>query len=398
MPATTRRVAIAVALAAAGAAGLAWMLAPQPVPVETAAVIRGRFVATVDEDGRTRIRERFVVAAPLAGRLARIRFKAGDRVGAGDMVATILPSPAPLLDPRTRRDAEERLGAAEAARARAAALVDRARAQAEQAAADRARTRTLVERGASTAQALERAELAMRVAERDLRAADLQADAAEHELGQARALLARYRPEANGGQDAWTVTAPVPGLVLRVAEPSETIVQAGTPLLEIGDPGDLEIVVDVLSADAVAIRPGAEVAIERWGGAEALAGRVRRVEPSGFTKISTLGVEEQRVNVLVDILSPAERWRGLGDAFQLETRITVFTEEDATIIPAGALFRRGEAWHVFVMQDGRAEEREVALLRRSGQRAAVRAGLALGESVIVYPGDRVAPGVRVAAR
>jgi HlyD family secretion protein len=379
-------------------AGIAWSVMPRSIPVETAAVTKGRFVASVDEDGKTRVRERYVVAAPLAGRLTRIRLKAGDQVKADDSIATITPSPAPFLDPRSRREAEERLGAAEATLERTKAAVERAQAQAAQAKTELDRTRTLVERGASTTQALERAELAMRVADRDLRVADFLNHAAEHELDQARALLARYQDGANSASDAWNVRAPVPGVVLKVAQESETIVQPGIPLVEIGDPRDLEIVVDVLSTDAVEIRPGAEVLIEHWGGQGVLSGHVRRVEPAAFTKVSTLGVEEQRVNVLLDISSPPEQWAGLGDAFQVDTRITVFTQEDATIIPTGALFRRGEIWNVYVVDNGRAQVREIKLLRRSGRLAAVATGLAPGERVIVYPSDRVAIGVRVEVR
>jgi HlyD family secretion protein len=379
-------------------AGIAWSVMPRPVPVETATVTKGRFVASVDEDGKTRVRERYVVAAPLAGRLTRIRLKAGDRVEADDSIATITPSPAPLLDPRSRREAEERLGAAEATLERTKAAVERAQAQAAQAKTELDRTHTLVERGASTTQALERAELAMRVADRDLRVADFLNHAAEHELDQARALLARYQDGANSASDAWNVRAPVPGVVLKVTQESETIVQPGIALVEIGDPRDLEIVVDVLSTDAVEIRPSAEVVIEHWGGQGVLLGRVRRVEPAAFTKVSTLGVEEQRVNVLIDISSALEQWAGLGDAFQVDTRITVFTQEDATIVPTGALFRRGETWNVYLAKDGRAENREIKLLRRSGRFAAVAAGLMPGERVIVYPSDRIASGVRVEPR
>ena len=379
-------------------AGIAWSVMPRPISVETATVTKGRFVASVDEDGKTRVRERYVVAAPLAGRLTRIRFKVGDRVGVDDIVATIAPSPAPFLDPRSRREAEERLGAAEATLDRTQAASERAKAQADQAKIDLDRTRTLVERGVSTTQALERAELAMRVADRDLRVADFLHHAAEHEIDQARALLARYQDSAASTSDAWNVSAPVPGAVLKVAQESETIVQPGTPLIEIGDPRDLEIVVDVLSTDAVEIRPGADVTIEHWGGPGGLSGRVRRVEPAAFTKVSTLGVEEQRVNVLIDISAPAEQWAGLGDAFQVDARITVFAQDDATIVPTGALFRRAETWNVFVVTDGRAEDREIRLLRRSGRFAAVLSGLVPGERVIVYPSDRIASGVRVEVR
>ena len=380
------------------AAALVWAVLPRPIPVETAVVTKGRFVATVDEDGKTRIRERYIVAAPLSGRLVRVRLKAGDQVAADDVIAAIAPSPAPLLDPRSRREAEERLGAAEATIERTRAGIERSHAQSDQASNDLARTRTLVERGAATVQALERAELAVRVADRDLRAAEFLNHAAEHELAQAKAMLAQYSDGSKAPPEIWNISAPVSGLVLKVDQESETIVQAGAPILEIGDPLDLEIVVDVLSTDAVAIRPGAEVLIENWGGQGTLEGRVRRIEPAAFTKISTLGVEEQRVNVLVDVTSPTERWRGLGDAYQVDTRITVFSQEDTTIVPAGALFREGNDWSVFRVAAGHAERRPVSLLRRSGRLAAVSSGLAVGDRAIVYPSDRIFDGARMAAR
>lgn len=383
---------------AAAAALLVWAVMPRPVPVETAAVTKGKFVATVDEDGKTRVRERYVVAAPLPGRLTRVRLKAGDSVKADEMIAAIVPAPPSFLDPRSRRDWEERLGVAEAARERSKALVERARAQAAQTKKDLDRIRTLTQTGASTAQALERAETAMRVANRELRAAEFQDHATEHEVEQAKALLAQYGEGSTTPPERWNVTAPVSGLVLKVTQESETVVQPGTPILEIGDPRDLEIVVDVLSTDAVEIHPGADVAIEHWGGPGTLSGRVRRVEPAAFTKISTLGVEEQRVNVLIDIVSPPKDWSGLGDAYQLDTRVTVLTRDDATIIPSGALFRTGEGWSVYVVSDGRAQRRTVDLMRRSGRFAAVTAGVEPGDKVIVYPSDRIAPGVRVETR
>ncbi|MGA8898610.1 efflux RND transporter periplasmic adaptor subunit [Bradyrhizobium sp.] len=394
-----RRIAIATGILVT-AAIMVWAVMPGAVPVEAAIVTKRRFVASIDEDGKTRVRERYVVAAPLAGRLGRIRFKVGDRIKVDDAVATITPSPAPLMDPRTRREVEERLGTAEANVERAKAVVERARAQSNQANMDLNRTRTLAERGAATSQALEHAELAVRLADRDLRAAEFLDHAAEHELSQMRALLARYSgdSDANEPPESWMVAAPVSGVVLRVAQESETIVQPGTPLLDVGDPHDLEIVVDVLSTDAVEISPGADVTIVHWGGQAALSGSVRRVEPAAFTKISTLGVEEQRVNVLVDITSPAEDWAKLGDAYQVDAQITVFTQDDAAIIPAGALFRRGEQWNVFVVKDGRAQTRDVRLVRRSGRLAAIASGLKEGEVVIVYPSDRVASGVRVQVR
>jgi HlyD family secretion protein len=394
---TARGMVLALGVAAI-AGTFAWLLLPGPVPVETAAVTRGRFVATVDEDGKTRVRERYVVAAPLAGRSTRVPFKVGDRIAADDIIVSIFPAPAPFLDPRSRREIEERLGTAEAAHERTQAAVERARAQATQAKTEFERTQTLFARGASTSQALERAELALRVADRDLRAAEFQDHAVEHEVAQARALLASYERSGDTPMDHWNVTAPVGGVILKIIQKSETVVSPGTPLVEIGDPRDLEMVVDVLSTDAVEIRPGAEVTIERWGGPGALAGRVRRVEPTAFTKISTLGVEEQRVNVIVDVISPEESWAGLGDGYRVEARISVFERDPALIVPTGALFRVGTEWYTYIVRNGRAERRRIELLRRSGRTAALDTGLAVDDTVIVYPSDRIAPGVRVTTR
>lgn len=384
-----------IVAAAAAVAIVTWMLMPQPVTVETARVITGPFAATVDEDGKTRVRERYVIAAPLAGRSSRIALKVGDQVKAGDAVATILPAPAPLLDPRARREAEERLSSAEAELKRTQAVIEQARAEAAKSKLDLDRTRMLALRGVATSETLERNQLAAQVADRELRAAEFRNEAAAHEVEQIRALIARYGEVNSGPVENWTVAAPAAGVVLAVRQESETIVSPGTPLVDIGDPHDLEIVVDVLSSDAVEIDPGAAVAIEHWGGSGALEGRVRRVEPAAFTKLSVLGVEEQRVNVVIDITSPPDQWASLGDGYRVEARITVFSRDDATIIPTGALFRQGTDWKVYVVADRRAELRVVEILRRGARTAAIASGLKPGETVIVYPGDSVAPGVQV---
>ena len=386
-----------IAVLIGAAAVVAWWLMPRAVLVETAPVTTGRFTATVDEDGKTRIRERYIVAAPLAGQSTRVHLKTGDAVKAGDVIGSIQPAPPAFLDPRSRREAEERLGAAEAARERTRATLERAQAQAAQAQTDLERTRQLAQRGVATAQALERDELSARVADRELRAAEFLDHASEHDLGQAKAVLARYGRGENASDESWIVTAPVSGVVLKVIQESETVVAAGAPLMEIGDPHDLEVVVDVLSTDAVEIKPGAAVRIEHWGGPDVLAGRVRRVEPEAFTKISTLGVEEQRVNVIVDLVSPPERFAGLGDGYRVDTRTTVFSLDDATIVPAGAVFRSGDTSSVYV-KNGRVELRPVAVLRRAERSVAVTSGVDSGNVVIVYPNDKIGPGVRIATQ
>lgn len=387
-----RAMIAAAALLALGGMFLAFR--PRPVLVETEQVTRGRFEAVVEEDGRTRVRDRYVVSAPVAGRLLRLGVRAGDTVGRDDTVALILAAPSALLSPRARREAEERVGAAEAMLQQAGILVERAAAQQAQADADAARVRALHARGAAPLQQLERAELAERTAARDMLAAERRRHAAEHELDQARALLAATETPENG-PERHEVRAPVAGQVLRVLQESEAVVAAGAPLLELGDPAELEVLVDVLTTEAVGIAPGAPVTIERWGGPVALQGRVRRVEPGAFTRVSALGVEEQRVWVVIDLVGPREGRAALGDGFRVDARITVEAIEDAVLVPASALFRRGGGWAVFVVQDGLARERRVAVTRRAARSAMVADGLAPGETVILFPPSVLRDGARV---
>ncbi len=391
---TLRRALVAAALLAAGG-GVFLAVRPGPALVETAEVTRGRFEAVVEEDGRTRVRDRYVVSAPVAGRVLRLGVRAGDMVARGEVVGEILAAPSALLGPRARREAEERVGAAEAMLQQAGVLVERAAAQQVQAEADAARVRALHARGTAPLQQLERAELAERTAARDILAAERRRHAAEHELDQARALLAAAdAPES--GPERHEVRAPIAGRVLRVAQESEAVVGSGAPLLDLGDPADLEVVVDVLTTEAVGIRPGAPVAIERWGGPAPLQGRVRLVEPGAFTRVSALGVEEQRVWVVIDLLGPREAWAALGDGFRVDTRITVEAIEDAVLVPVGALFRRGGGWAVFVVRDGVARERQVEVARRAARSAMASGGVTPGESVVLFPPSTLRDGGRVA--
>jgi HlyD family secretion protein len=387
-----RALIAAVVLLALGSAFLAFR--PRPVLVETEQVARGRFEAVVEEDGRTRVRDRYVVSTPVPGRVLRLGVRAGDAVARGDVVAEILAVPMALLAPRLRREAEGRVGAAEAMLQQAGILVERAAAEQVQAAADAARVRALHARGAAPQQQLERAELAERTAARDMLAAERRRHAAEHELDQARAMLI-VTDATEDSAERQDVRAPVAGNVLRVLQESEAVVIAGTPLLELGDPADLEVVVDVLTTEAVGIAPGAPVAIERWGGAAPLQGRVRRVEPGAFTRVSALGVEEQRVWVVIDLVEPRERWAALGDGFRVDARITVETIDDAVLLPTSALFRRGAGWAAFVVQDGVARERQVEVARRAARNAMIAGGIAAGETVILFPPTALRDGGRV---
>jgi len=386
---------------AAVAAGLLWAFSPRQVVVDVAEVKRGRFEQTVDEDGKTRVRERYMVSAPLMGTLLRIPFKAGDAVKDGDLLAIITPAAPVLLDVRAERELQERVGAAEAGLARARTAVARASTALGQSKIDLERTRKLAEKGFVSPTQLERAELTVKLNAREFDAAHFEEHAAAHQLEQARAALLRVREDARNGKPnsrQWEIRSPVAGRILRVMQESEGVVATGTPLLEIGEPSDLEVVVDVLTTDAVQIPKGADVRLEHYGSAVPLAGRVRRVEPSGFTKISALGVEEQRVNVIIDIISPRSQWQTIGDAYRVDSRIVVFRDENAVKVPSSALFREGADWKVFVVSGGVARTRAVKITRRSAREAMVEAGLQPGEAVIVYPGDRIADGVRVRPR
>ncbi|MDE2332984.1 MAG: HlyD family efflux transporter periplasmic adaptor subunit [Rhodospirillales bacterium] len=367
-----------------------------PIPVELATIGRATVQQTVDEDGRTRVRERYVVAAPLAGTLQRVALQEGDRVAAGQVLTVLAANPAMLLDPRTRSELEQRLAAAQATQLRMTAMVARAEAQAQQAQADLERSQKLAAGNIVSRSQLEHEQLAVTVNARLLEVARFEQRAAAYEVQQARAALAASRAVTEPSRsELFDVRAPVAGVVLRILQKSEAPVAIGAPLLEIGDLADLEVVVDVLSSDAVGIHPGTPVQIEHWGGAGALAARVRRVEPAAFTKISALGVEEQRVNVVIDITAPAAERAGLGDGFRVDARILLRSAADAVAVPTSALFRDGEGWAVFVDAQGVARKRSVQVTLRGADLAAIGAGLKPGERVILFPGDAIADGTRV---
>jgi HlyD family secretion protein len=367
-----------------------WLLRPRPILVEVAPVMEQPFIMIVEEDGRTRVRDRFVVSAPLAGRVPRSTLRAGDVVKAGQNLATITPNVSPLLDPRVRQELGERVGAAEAALEEARALHERAKVLLARARSDLDRTKQLRTREVAPPAQLERDTFTFQAAERDFVAAERRQHAAEHALDQARAALKRSGEDE--GAERFPVSSPIDGRVLKVIQESESVVSLGAPLLELGNPADLEVIVDLLTTDAALVRDGAKVALERWGGATPLVGRVRRVEPSGFTKISALGVEEQRVWVVIDIVSAREAWTTLGDGYRMDVKIIVDEMEKATVVPIGCLFRRGDAWQAFVADRGIARLRTVKLSRRSGRLAAVAEGLRAGETVIVYPPQALQDG------
>jgi len=381
---------------------MAWAFAPRPVPVEVATVDRGPFESTIDEEGRTRVRDRYVVAAPLAGALARITLQAGDRVRAGDPVAALSPADAPLLDARTRRETVARLAAAADNVQRAARQTDSARLALEQARSDLARSQALAAQGFISSTRSETDEMAVRSAEQAMLAAQATQRAAAHEQA---ALQAMLDAGAAGGGRPVPVPAPVDGQVLRVLQPSAGPVAVGTPLLELGDTAQLEIVAELLTTDALSAPPGTPVRIERWGGPGVLDGVVRRIEPGAFTKVSALGVEEQRVLAVIDIRSPAERWQALGDGFRVNLRIVTLAEPDALRVPVSAVFPLPPAADgadagsaVFVVDQGHARQRAVRIRARNGRHAWVTEGLAAGDTVVIYPSSAVADGARVQPR
>ncbi|WP_153555723.1 efflux RND transporter periplasmic adaptor subunit [Roseimaritima sediminicola] len=377
-----------------------WTFRPRPVLVDVAVVHRGPLDVRVEEDGRTRIRERYIVSSPLAGRLRRITWDVGDLVRAEQTVlAHLEPVPADLLDPRTAAQARARVRAAEERLKATKAERSKAEAAANFAEIEMGRVRRLREQNASSPSEMERKELEFQQRTEEARAASFGVDIASYELElQQAALLLTDLSSDDDSEMELAIEAPIDGRILRIYQESTAIVTAGAALLEVGDPSDLEVVVDVLSYDAVRIHPGDRVALRHWGGDQPLAGRVRLVEPSGFTKVSALGVEEQRVNVVVDFLDPAERRGGLGDGFRVDCEIVVWRESDVLQLPTSALFRIEGRWHVFAVQDGRAQLTEVRVGQNNGRMAQIRHGLDVGATVIVHPSDSVEKGVAVEAR
>ena len=389
---TNRRVLVSLVIVGGLLAVALW---PTTLTVDMATVSRGALVVTVDEEGRTRVRDRFVVSAPVTGRLLRIELEPGDPVRRGAIVARVRPATPPLLDVRTRAEAEAAVESASATLGRAQAEEQRARTALGQAQRERSRIRELVAAGAATTQQVEAREADAQLAQEVVTAAAFAVRAASAELGRAQARLAPSSEETKGG--IVTVTAPVDGVVLRRLHESESVVPAGEPLLEVGNPCQLEIVADVLSTDAVRVKAGASAIIE-WGKEAVLSASVRRIEPADFTKISALGVEEQRVNVLLDLVNPVEPCTALGDAYRVEVRIVIWEAPSVLKVPTSALFRDGQRWAVYAVTTGRARRTIVELGHQTGQEAEVTSGLSEGARVVVHPGDQITDGARIRER
>ncbi|MBN1652308.1 MAG: HlyD family efflux transporter periplasmic adaptor subunit [Deltaproteobacteria bacterium] len=393
-----RRILALLAIAlVVGAIVLAWM--PKAVPVDVARVKRGPFEVTVDEDGKTRVKDRYLVSAPLMAHMARLTLEAGDDVQPGAILARLLPLPPQLLDPRSMAQAEARVAAARAGKRQSLTTIARVETELRYAEREAQRQRSLKSSGAVAEAALERAELEARALKEEHASAEFAAKVADQELAMALAALGRIGKTRAGDEDEqFELVSPVKGRVLRVIQESEGVVQPGTPLLEIGDPSALEIVVDVLTSDAVEIKPGTPARIERWGGDRVLRAHVRMVEPSAFTRLSALGVEEQRVNAVIDIDEPRSIWSALGDGYRVEARMTVWRGEAVLQAPMSATFRQGDGWAVFTVREGKARQARVEIGHRNSRAVEIVGGLREGETVIVHPGDRVADGVRVGVR
>ena len=373
---------------------------PSPVMVDFAPVVRETLRVTVSEEGKTRVKDRFVVSAPVAGYLRRIELHVGDPVTQGMTLAELEPVRSEVLDPRSRAQARARVAAAEASLAAARENARAAVSDADYAKSEYERLSKLCEvQCVISEDELERAGAQARRSQANQRSAEFAVEVARFELEAARTALEHSAAQpAGAGAETVQVLSPVHGRVLGLSRESEGVVGAGQALLEIGDPNALEVVVDLLSTDAVRVEPGTRVLFERWGGEDVLEGRVRVVEPTGFTKVSALGVEEQRVWVVVELTSPVEVWQRLGDGYRVEAAFVLWEGKDILQIPASALFRHAGDWAVFVISDDRAERRKVTVGRRNGLRAQILTGLSEGERVILHPDENIEPGTRVQRR
>ena len=375
---------------------IAWGLWPKPVMVETGVIARAPLTVRVSEEGKTRIRNRYVVAAPVGGMMQRVILRPGDEVKANETVITrIVPQTAPLIDPRARLQAQEAVSMHKANRKRALESQAALKIAANLAAVERDRAFAVKEKGAVSALDLDRVEAEATAKAAELRAAEFALQVIDHELAQALAVL--EQPASGATDPVVEIKSPVTGKVLAVMQESETMLNPGQPIIEVGDPADIEIEAEILSRDAVTIEAGDEVLIEQWGGADALKGRVRRVEPAAFTKISALGVEEQRVIVLIDLQSADGKAKSLGDRFRVEVRVAVWHGDDVLVSPSGALFREGNQWKTFVMQKGRARLTSVEVGHTDGRFSQIISGLAVGDKVLLHPPDTVTDGSAVKA-
>jgi len=394
-----RRWLIIIAIISVAILAIIFGYTPRPVYVDVAKVSRGPLTVTIEEEGKTRVKDRFVISAPVAGYVRRINLDVGDPVKRGEVVAELEPLRPIVLDPRSHAQAQADVSAAESALKAAKEQVSATEADEEYAKANLERMKKLYEDGYASKNALERAEAEAKRTEANRLSAEAAVKVALSELDKARSVLLYTAAEDSVKYGMIImVRSPVNGRILNIHRKSEGVVNSGEPLIDVGDPGMLEVEIEVLSADAVKIRPGTPVIFERWGGDLPLSGKVKVVEPAGFTKISSLGVEEQRVLVIADFISLPESWRRLGDGYRVEASFIIWEGKDVLQIPASALFRKRDGWAVFVAENRRAFQRQVEVGHRTGLKAEITSGLTEGEMVIIHPDESIKDGTRIRLR
>ncbi|MEJ2392161.1 MAG: efflux RND transporter periplasmic adaptor subunit [Gammaproteobacteria bacterium] len=369
---------------------------PRPVMVEAVAVKRAPMTVTIEEEGRTRIIDRYVIAAPVDGIACRVQLDVGDPVKQGEMLLSVSPLASPVLDKRSQAQAEARVAAAQSNLQAAQEQATAAAAAARLAVTEHTRLQPLLAKGMVAREAYDRAATAVQTTAAAKRSADFNVDVARYELKAARSML--HYADSKTRAERIPVTSPIDGRVLKIDHECEGPVHTGQPLLIVGDPEALEVEVDVLSADAVKLKPGMQVLFDRWGGQGSLQGVVRTIEPVGHTKVSALGVEEQRVWVICDFTSPQDKWKRLGDGYRVEARFVLWHADDVLQVPASSLFRYQDGWAVFAIVDGRAQRRDVKVGQRNGLTAQIMTGLKVGEQVINHPSDEIEDGRRVKVR
>jgi HlyD family secretion protein len=378
---------------------LVWGFWPQAVMVEAVPALRAPMAVSIGEEGRTRVIDRYVVSAPVDGIACRVQLEVGDPVKQGELLLGITPLASQILDPRSRAQAKARIAAAESNLAAAREHAQAAIAEQEFTAIELKRLRPLVEKGIISREIFHRAENEAKTSAAARRSADFNVEVANYDLEAARTTLQYSAAIASDAPaERVPVRSPIDGRILKIQHECEGAVRTGDPLLEVGDPSALEVEVDVLSADAVKIKPGMHILFDRWGGEQPLQGRVRNVEPVGFTRISALGVEEQRVLVISDFTSPRKQWQRLGDGYRVEAQFILWQEDDVLQVPASSLFRFQQGWAVFIADGNRAIRREIELGQRNGLHAQILAGVEAGEMVIIHPSDAVEDGRRIKLR
>ena len=394
-----RRRILVIAVSVVVVLAVVYGFMPKPVQVDAVSAKKGPMRVTVDEEGKTRVRDRFVISAPVAGYLRRVELEVGDSVAKGQIVAELEPLRSTVLDPRSRAEALATLSAAQAALNAAKENARSADAAAEYAQKNRERQKALYDRGYVAKDSLDQADADAKRTEANRLAAAAAVMAARADVERAQSILGHSAAEGAADRSrVVAVRAPVEGRVLKVHHESEGVVNAGEPVIDLGDPRNLEVKAEVLSADAVSIRPGSTVFFERWGGDASLTGTVTTVEPEAFTKVSSLGVEEQRVLVIADITSLPEEWKRLGDGYRVEASFVIWEGKDVLQVPASSLFRKGEGWAVFMVESSRARTRSVKVGHRNGLIAEITGGLSEQDMVITQPDDTVRDGVRIRLR